>query len=182
MFKLRVKRWSGYPMESEHGSDRASFSTSMLSLCDPMDCSPSGSSVPGILQARILEWVAIPSSRGALLLWPQGKLDCNALPWTWWMLPVSGNNWTMPAPKASSTTVGHGAVPETGEKWTADWVWCHGREAQLCRKKGEIVLDPLQSPPLFPKPKALHALTHQWLLYPFNLSSYPLGICWFNSM
>ena len=28
-------------------------------LCDPMDCSPPGSSVHGILQARILEWVAI---------------------------------------------------------------------------------------------------------------------------
>ena len=28
-------------------------------LCDPIDCSPPGSSVPGILQARILEWVAI---------------------------------------------------------------------------------------------------------------------------
>ena len=33
-------------------------------LCDPMDCSPPGSSVHGILQARILEWVAMPSSRG----------------------------------------------------------------------------------------------------------------------
>ena len=30
-------------------------------LCDPMDCSPPGSSVHGILQARILEWVAFPS-------------------------------------------------------------------------------------------------------------------------
>ena len=30
-------------------------------LCDPVDCSPSGSSVHGILLARILEWVAIPS-------------------------------------------------------------------------------------------------------------------------
>ena len=30
-------------------------------LCDPMDCSPSGSSVHGILQTRILEWVASPS-------------------------------------------------------------------------------------------------------------------------
>ena len=29
------------------------------SLCDPIDGSPSGSSVPGILQARTLEWVAI---------------------------------------------------------------------------------------------------------------------------
>ena len=34
-------------------------------LCDSMDCSLQGSSVHGILQARILEWVAIPSSRGS---------------------------------------------------------------------------------------------------------------------
>ena len=33
-------------------------------LCRPMDCSPPGSSVHGILQARILEWLAIPFSRG----------------------------------------------------------------------------------------------------------------------
>ena len=32
--------------------------------CDPMDSSPPGSSVLGILQVRILEWVAMPSSRG----------------------------------------------------------------------------------------------------------------------
>ena len=36
-----------------------------LTLCDPMDCSPPGSSVHGILQARILAWVAIPFSRGS---------------------------------------------------------------------------------------------------------------------
>ena len=34
-------------------------------LCDPMDYSPPGSSVRGILQARILEWVAISFSRGS---------------------------------------------------------------------------------------------------------------------
>ena len=33
-------------------------------LGDPMDCSPPGSSVYGILQARLLEWVAMPSFRG----------------------------------------------------------------------------------------------------------------------
>ena len=33
-------------------------------LCDPRDCSPPGSSICGIFQARILEWVAISSSRG----------------------------------------------------------------------------------------------------------------------
>ena len=38
-------------------------------LCDPMDCSPPGPSVHGILQARILEWVAISSSKDL----PQGS-------------------------------------------------------------------------------------------------------------
>ena len=35
-----------------------------LTHCDPMDCNPPGFSVYGIFQARILEWVAISSSRG----------------------------------------------------------------------------------------------------------------------
>ena len=38
---------------------------SCLTLCHPMDCSPPGSSVHGILQARTLEWVAMPSSKGS---------------------------------------------------------------------------------------------------------------------
>ena len=40
-----------------------SVTRSCLTLCDPMDCSPPASSVHEILQARILEWVAISSSR-----------------------------------------------------------------------------------------------------------------------
>ena len=50
------------------------FGVYMLScfwLCDPMDCSPSGSSVLGIFQARILEWVAISYSR--LIFLTQGS-------------------------------------------------------------------------------------------------------------
>ena len=44
----------------------AVLSRSVVStLCDPVDCSPPGSSVMGILQARRLEWVAVPSSRGS---------------------------------------------------------------------------------------------------------------------
>ena len=37
-------------------------SQSCPTLCDPMDCGLPGSSVHGILQARILEWIAIPFS------------------------------------------------------------------------------------------------------------------------
>ena len=40
-------------------------------LCDPMDCSPPGSSVHEVLQARVLEWVAISSSRGSS--WPRNQ-------------------------------------------------------------------------------------------------------------
>ena len=47
-----------------------------LTFCDPMDCSPPGSSIHGIPQARILEWVAVPFSRGSSLLrnWTQVSL------------------------------------------------------------------------------------------------------------
>ena len=38
---------------------------SYLTLCNPMDCSPPGSSVQGILQARILEWAVMPLSRAS---------------------------------------------------------------------------------------------------------------------
>ena len=38
---------------------------SCLTLCDPTDCSLPGSSVHGILQARMLEWVAMTSFRGS---------------------------------------------------------------------------------------------------------------------
>ena len=44
---------------------RARSLQSCLILCNPMDCSLPVSSIHGILQARILEWVVLPSSRGS---------------------------------------------------------------------------------------------------------------------
>ena len=44
---------------------------SCLTLCDSMDCNPPGSLVHGILQARILEWISIPFSRGSS--WPKDQ-------------------------------------------------------------------------------------------------------------
>ena len=46
-------------------SEIVSVVQSCLTPCNPMDCSPPSSSVCGISQARILEWVAISSSRGS---------------------------------------------------------------------------------------------------------------------
>ena len=71
-----------------------------LTLCDPMDCSSLGSSVHGILQARILEWGAISLSRTAYLLgdksgkirrsWPlKGQGECYPLGNGEWSLVLS---------------------------------------------------------------------------------------------
>ena len=47
-------------------------------LCNPMDCSPPGSSVQGILQVRMLEWVAIASSGGSSRPRDQTQVSCIA--------------------------------------------------------------------------------------------------------
>ena len=49
----------------QHSHTCAKSHQSCPTFCDPMDCGLPGSSVQGILQARILQWVAIPSSRGS---------------------------------------------------------------------------------------------------------------------
>ena len=51
---------------------------SCLTLYNPMDCSPPGSPVHGILQARILEWVAISFSRGSYRPRDQTQVSCTA--------------------------------------------------------------------------------------------------------
>ena len=68
---------SGYNHYGEHYADslkqrgiklpciRVKLLQLCLTFCNPMDCSLPGSSVHGILQARILEWIAMPSSRGS---------------------------------------------------------------------------------------------------------------------
>ena len=57
---------------------RAKSPHSCSSLFDPMDGSPPGSAVRGILQARILEWVAIPSSRGSSQPRDQTCISCGS--------------------------------------------------------------------------------------------------------
>ena len=60
-------------------SERESHSVVSDSFCDPMDCSLPGSSIHGILQARILEWVAIPSSRGSSQPKDPTQVSCRIL-------------------------------------------------------------------------------------------------------
>ena len=49
---------------------------SCIRFCDSMDCSPPGFSVCGISQARILQWIAMPSSRGSSRPWDQTRVSC----------------------------------------------------------------------------------------------------------
>ena len=63
--QTRLNNWAHMSLSQLVGKWKLVVAQSCLTLCDPMDCSPSGFSVHGILQARILEWVAIPFSRGS---------------------------------------------------------------------------------------------------------------------
>ena len=62
-------------------------------FCDPMDCSLPGSSVHGIFQARILEWVAISFFRGSS--WPRDPT---------WVSHIAGRRFTVWATKSIDNT------------------------------------------------------------------------------
>ena len=59
-------------------SVQCSVPQSCLTLCDPMDCSPSGSSVHRISQERILEWVALSYSRGSSWSRDWTRISCTS--------------------------------------------------------------------------------------------------------
>ena len=78
---LEEKPWQTYQWTSE-------ISQLCPTLCDPMDCSLPASSIHGIFQARVLEWVAISFSRGSSqpredLGFPAGLLHCRQTLYIW---------------------------------------------------------------------------------------------------
>ena len=66
---LEHKCWMECKLMKVLKESESEVAWSCLTLCNPVDCGPPGSSVHGILQARILEWVAISFSRGSF--WPR---------------------------------------------------------------------------------------------------------------
>ena len=76
-------------------------------LCDPMGCSPPGSSVHGILQAWILEWVAVPLSRGSSPPRDRTRVSC-----------IAGRFFTMWATNEAQANTGDirdaGSIPGSG--------------------------------------------------------------------
>ena len=75
-------RWILYQLSHQGSPDTewmwSEVTQSCPTLCDPLDCSPPGSSLHGILQTRILEWIAISFSRGSS--WPRDRtrVSCTA--------------------------------------------------------------------------------------------------------
>ena len=109
-------------------------------LCDPMDCSPPGSSVCGIIQARIVEWVAIPfSRRSPQSIFPiQGKnlglLHCRQI---LYRLSPQGSpslgNLTLNCSEASPDTLN----PFSGSSW-------HPENASSAFNNHQCLLSPSQ--------------------------------------
>ena len=109
MLKLRLEAVKHPVNVTQLASGRAWIWTQVsewklcLTLCDPMDCSLPGSSVYGILQARILEWVAVPFSRGSSQLKDQTQVSCIAGGFfTSW---ATRKVFPIPAPGALSTAL-----------------------------------------------------------------------------
>ena len=66
------------PNQESESESESEVTQSCLTLCNPVDCSPPGSSIHGILQARVLEWVAISFSRGSSQPRDRTQVSCIA--------------------------------------------------------------------------------------------------------
>ena len=75
ILKLEIQNWS---MGYAHLCVCVLVAQMCLTLCDPIDCSLPTSSVHGVLQARVLEWVAIPFSRESSSLRDRTQISCTA--------------------------------------------------------------------------------------------------------
>ena len=93
-----------------------SLSRVCLTLCDPMDCSLPGSSVHGIFQARVLEWVAISFSKKAFKLYQMQGLPWSRMRFQWFWNSVSVRKCIW----GPGLVVG--TLPDLLSCW--DWVGC----------------------------------------------------------
>ena len=69
----RQEHWSGLPFPSPMRESEREVAQTCLTLCNPMDCSPPGSSIHGIFQARIVEWLKV-------YYWKEKRRRCRQWP------------------------------------------------------------------------------------------------------
>ena len=114
VFSTKAAKTTGYPHAKEGGTYLTSYIKtnskmeqrpkcmlakslqSCLTLLDPMECSQSDSSVHGILQARIMEWVAIPFSRGSSQ--PRDRTSISYVSCTGWQVLYHYHHLGSPVP------------------------------------------------------------------------------------
>ena len=107
----------------------AELGASCLTLCNTVDCSPPGSSVHGISQARVLEWVAISCSRGSSR--PRDRTSSLASP------ALAGGFFTTEPPRSPYTSLQlpHGQLPTLVQYFSFRTYQClaHTRDiANIC--------------------------------------------------
>ena len=78
----RQEHWSGLPFPSPMHESESEVAQWCPTLSDPMDCSPPGSSVHGIFQARALEWGAIALSVFVCMLSQFSRVQLSVTPWS----------------------------------------------------------------------------------------------------
>ena len=123
---VKGPRGSGQPPCWSRACVHAKWLHSCLILWDPMDGNPPGSSVHGILQARILEWVAMPSLRGSSR--PKGPTWVSFVfcvgRWVLYHLHHLGSPLVSPETSQLSWEAGMGGrCWGGGQQWRCVWGW-----------------------------------------------------------
>ena len=108
-------------------------SQSRLTLCNPMDCRPPGSSVHGILQARTLEWVAISSFK-----WSSQLRDCKAClrhcRWILYYWTTGGCPWSLARGSSLKQKLMH-TLGTNGTNWRSQ------RQEEASEHEASTILD-----------------------------------------
>ena len=136
-------------------------------LCDSMDCSPPGSSAHGIFLARILEWVAISSSRGSPRPRNRNCVFCDSC--------IAGRFFTSESPGKSryylyvvSNTKWYKWTYSQSRNWLTDLeikLKVAAKSLQSCR----TLCNPIDgSPPGSPVPGILQARVLEWVAIAFS--------------
>ena len=108
-------------------------------LCDPIDGSPPGSPVPGILQARTLEWVAISFSNA----W-KWKVKVKSLTHVWLLVTPWTEAYQAPLSMGFSRQEYWSGVPLPSPRidallcWKFPWLWSNFSSLTLCRNLGNL--------------------------------------------
>ena len=117
---------------------------SCLTLCNPIDGSPPGSPIPGILQARTLEWVAISFSRGSSR--PRDRTQVSCIAGRFLLSEPSGKTQDYPVQKRTAAAAA-------------------AKSLQSCL----TLCNPIDgSPPVSPVPGILQARTLEWVAISFS--------------